>query len=105
MGSIGRTSPGASVSVVAVLVLVVTAAVAVGVIELTSAIPGAPAPSTSFTSSTALSSSNVTPSSGNLPLKDYCGSPVFPLRGQQENGSIFLKIVTSLGSIVNNGSV
>jgi hypothetical protein len=110
-----HASAGA-ISYPAVALVVVVAAVAViGVLELapasspnisatTSASSIAAGPSSSAQNTTAISS-QVSTSSNNGHPPDYCGSAVFPVLGQQENGSIFLKILTDQGSLISNGSV
>jgi hypothetical protein len=100
---------------VALVVVAVAAVAAIGVLELapassptisatTNASSIAAGPSSSAQNTTAISSPAST-SSNNSPIPDYCGSAVFPVLGQQENGSIFLKILTDQGSLVTNGSV
>jgi hypothetical protein len=97
------------------LVVVVAAVAVIGVLELapasspnisatTSASSIAAGPSSSAQNTTAISS-QVSTSSNNGHPPDYCGSAVFPVLGQQENGSIFLKILTDQGSLITNGSV
>jgi len=109
-----QASAGVTTYLAVAMVVVVVAVAAVGVLEF------APAPSstvsTTSTSSiaavppsqvenTTAVSSSVSTSANYSPIKDYCGSPVFPVLGPKENGSIFLKIMTDQGSTVNNGSV
>ena len=110
-----QASAGATSYLAVALVVVVTAVAAIGVLEL------APASSPSTSATTSASSIAAVPSSSaqnttatsspaynnfnNNHLPDYCGNAVFPVLGQQENGSIFFKILTDQGSIVRNGSV
>jgi hypothetical protein len=61
-------------------------------------------PSSSAQNTTAVSSP-VRNNFNNNHLPDYCGNAIFPVLGQQENGSIFFKILTDQGSLVTNGSV
>jgi hypothetical protein len=115
MNTHGHASAGA-ISYPAVALVVVVAAVAViGVLELAPASPPnisattsassiAAGPSASAQNATAISS-QVSTSSNNGHPPDYCGSAVFPVLGQQENGSIFLKILTDQASLITNGSV
>lgn len=108
-----HASAGATSYVAVALVVVVTAVAAIGVLELAPvSSPNIPAtsrsrsvagPPSSAQNTTATSSVSTSSDNGHPP--DYCGSAVFPVRGQQETGSIFLKIVTDQGSIVTNGSV
>jgi hypothetical protein len=105
-----RASAGAT-SYVAVALVVVTAVAAFGVLELApvsspsvSATTGASSVSSSQNTTAISSPNSIGPNDGHLP-PDYCGSTVFPVLGQQENGSIFLKIVTDQGAVVDNGSV
>jgi hypothetical protein len=103
---------------VALVVVVVAAVAAIGVLELapasspnisattsaSSIAAGSSSSSSSAQNTTAISSTASTSSNNGHP-PDYCGSAVFPVLGQQENGSIFLKILTDQGSLVTNGSV
>src|ERR1022692_1895626 len=109
-----HASAGATSYLAVVLVVVVAAVAVIGVLELapasspnisatTSASSIAAGPSSSAQNTTAISSP-VSTSSNSHP-SDYCGSVVFPVLGQQENGSIFLKVATDQGSLVTNGSV
>ncbi len=110
-----QASAGATSYLAVAFVVLVAAVAAIGVLELaptsspnisatTSASSVAAGPSSSAQNTTA-ASSPVSNDSNNSHLPDYCGSAVFPVLGQQENGSIFLKILTDEGSVVTNGSV
>jgi hypothetical protein len=110
-----HASAGATSYLAVALVVAVAAVAAIGVFELS--------PTSSANTSSATSVSNIAagPSSSaqnttatsspadndfnNNHLSDSCGNAVFPVLGQQENGSIFLKILTDQGSLVTNGSV
>lgn len=110
-----QASAGATSYLAVALVVVVTAVAAIGVLELVPASSPSTSTTTSASSVAAVSSSSaqnttttsppVSTSSDNGHPPDYCGSAVFPVLGQQENGSIFLKILTDQGSVVTNGSV
>src|ERR1700680_2945678 len=110
-----HASAGARSYLPVALVVVVAAVAAIGVFELapasspnisatTSASSIAAGPSSSAQNTTAVSSP-VSNNFNNNHLPDYCGSAIFPVLGQQENGSIFFKILTDQGSLVTNGSV
>jgi hypothetical protein len=110
-----NASAGATSYLVVAMVIAVATVAAVGVLALT--------PTSSLSSSTTTSASsiaagpsssaqNTTATSSPVPnnfnnnhIPDYCGNAIFPVLGQQENGSIFLKIMTDEGSLVANGSV
>jgi hypothetical protein len=115
MNSRSQASRGTTGYLAVAFVVVVAAVAAIGVLALaptsspnssstTSASSIAAGPSSSAQNTTATSS----PAHNNFNndhLPDSCGNAVFPLLGQQENGSIFLKILTDQGSLVTNGSV
>ena len=91
-------------AVAAIGVLALAPASSPNISATTSASSIAAGPSSSAQNTTA-ASSPVSNDSNNSHLPDYCGSAVFPVLGQEENGSIFLKILTDQGSLVTNGSV
>jgi hypothetical protein len=110
-----HASVGATSYLAVALVVAVAAVAAIGVFELaptsspntsatTSASSIAAGPPSSAQTTTA-TSSPVSNNFNNSHLPDYCGNAIFPVLGQQENGSIFLKILTDQGSVVTNGSV
>jgi len=109
-----HASAGATSYLAVALVVAVAAVAAIGVLAL------APtsSPNTSVTtsasgiaagpSSSAQNTATSSPAHNNFNnnhLPDSCGNAVFPVLGQQGNGSIFLKILTDQGSLVTNGSV
>jgi len=112
-----QASAGVASYLAVALVVLVVAVAAVGVLALapassssTSATTGATSvaagSSSSAQSTTAASSpSPVTDNGNDNHLPDSCGNAIFPVLGQQENGSIFLKVQTDQGSLVTNGSV
>lgn len=110
-----HASAGATSYLAVGLVVVVTAVAAIGVLELapgsstnlsaTTSISSIAAGLSSSTQNTTASSPPVSPGPSNGHLPDSCGSAVFPVLPKQENGSIFLKILTDQGSMVRNGSV
>jgi hypothetical protein len=111
----GRASRGATGYLAVALVVAVAVAAAIGVLALaptsspntsatTSTSSIAAGPSSSAQNTTATSSPAHNDFNDNH-LPDSCGNAVFPVLGQQENGSIFLKILTDQGSLVANGSV
>ncbi len=106
---------GATSYLAMALVVVVAAVAVIGVLAIaptsspsTSATKSAPSttagPSPSAQNTTATSSS-IANNFNNNHIPDYCGNAIFPVLRQQENGSIFLKILTDQGSVVTNGSV
>jgi hypothetical protein len=110
-----HASAGATSYLAVALVVAVAAVAAVGVIALaptsspsssvtTSTSSIAAGPSSSAQSTTA-TSSPVADNFNDNHIPDYCGNAIFPVLGQQENGSIFIKILTNQGSLVTNGSV
>jgi hypothetical protein len=110
-----HASAGATSYLAVALVVAVAAVAAIGVLAL------APTSSPNISATMSASSIAVGPSSSaqnttatpsparnnfnNDHLPDSCGNPVFPVLGQEENGSIFLKVLTDQGSLVTNGSV
>ncbi|MGH9917320.1 MAG: hypothetical protein ACRD6W_00390, partial [Nitrososphaerales archaeon] len=110
-----HASAGVTSYLAVALIVVAVAAATIGVLELAPAsTPGISATTSASGTSAAASSSaqNATavPSPvlnnfNNNHLPDYCGNAIFPVLGQQENGSIFFKIQTDQGSLVTNGSV
>ncbi len=111
-----QASAGGTSYLAVALVVVVTAVAAIGVLELapasspitsatTSASSIAAVPPSSAQNTTAPTTSPAHNNFNDNHLPDYCGNAVFPVLGQQENGSIFFKILTDQGSIVRNGSV
>jgi len=115
MNPSSKASAVATIYVAVAVVVIVTVVAAIGVLEL------APASSPNISTTTSASSvvtgvsssaqnttavsSPVLNNSNNNHLPDYCGNAVFPVLGKQENGSIFLKIATDQGAVVDNGSV
>jgi hypothetical protein len=110
-----KASAVATIYVAMAVVVMVTVVAAIGVLELapasspnisatTSASSVATGVSSSDQNTTAVSSPVLNNSNDNH-LPDYCGNAIFPVLGKQENGSIFLKIVTDQGAAVDNGSV
>ncbi|MDA4115687.1 MAG: hypothetical protein OK442_03935 [Thaumarchaeota archaeon] len=105
-----------STSYLAVALVVAVAAVAtIGVLELVPAsTPGISATTSASSIAAGASSSTQNITAVTSPIRDnfndnhlpdYCGNAIFPVLGQQENGSIFFKILTDQGSLVTNGSV
>jgi hypothetical protein len=108
-----HASAGATSYLAVALVVVVAAVAAIGVLAL------APTSSPNTSTTTSASSTAAGPSSSaqnttatspvannfNNHLPDSCGNAIFPVLGPQENGSIFLKILTDQGSLITNGSV
>jgi hypothetical protein len=113
MSTRGGSSAGVTSYLVVALVVLVAGVAAVGVLALGQASPQSPSPTTSSSSIAATSSSQnttaapspVSNDSNPSHLPDYCGNAIFPVLRQQENGSVFLKILTDQGSVVANGSV
>jgi hypothetical protein len=90
---VGRIAIGAFMAV----------AVAVGVgFELSHYVP-ANVTSTSF--AVGPTSTSVSTTTSSTAVSASCGGPVFTVLNPSQNGSLYLKVITDQGSLVNNGSV